>query len=178
MGALGVALGTMVANLSSHKRGWDDRWEEFSSWAEKGRKYQEELMYLIDEDTSAFNRIMEAFAMPKKSDEEKEKRQKAVMEATKYATQVPFRIMETAYRSLEVIKAMVETGIPASVTDAGVGALAVRSCVMGAFLNVKINAADIDDKKFVDDIISKGEEIQEKTIKEEKEILEIVSARI
>ncbi len=178
MGALGVALGTMVANLSSHKRGWDDRWEEFSSWAEKGRKYQEELIYLIDEDTSAFNRIMEAFAMPKKSDEEKEKRQKAVMEATKYATQVPFRIMETAYRSLEVIRAMVETGIPASVTDAGVGALAVRSCVMGAFLNVKINAADIDDKKFVDDIISKGEEIQEKTIKEEKEILEIVSARI
>ncbi len=178
IGALGVALGTMVANLSSHKRGWDDKWEEFSEWAEKGRKYQEELVHLIDEDTNAFNRIMDAFGMPKKTEEEKEKRQEAITEATKYATLIPFRIMETAYKSLEVIKVMAEKGLPASVSDAGVGALAVRSCVMGAFLNVKINAAEIDDKKFVDDIISRGEEIKNKTIKAEKEILDIVDGKI
>jgi glutamate formiminotransferase / formiminotetrahydrofolate cyclodeaminase len=142
MGAMGVALGTMVANLSSHKRGWDDRWEEFSDWAEKGREIQDELIFLVDEDTNAFNGIMSAFSMSKKSDEEIRLRNEAIQDATKYAIEVPFRIMETAHKALSLIKAMVEQGNPNSVTDAGVGALAIRSCVMGAFLNVRVNAGD------------------------------------
>ncbi len=178
MGALGAALGTMVANLSSHKRGWDDCWEEFSDWAEKGRKYQEELMYLVDEDTNAFNKIMEAFKMPKKTEADKTARDKAIEEATKYAIEIPFRMMQTAYNSFEALKAMAETGITASVSDAGVGACAVRSCVMGAFLNVKINAAEVGDRKFARDIIARGEEIQKKTIKAEQEILEIVNGKL
>ena len=178
MGALGVALGTMVANLSSHKRGWDERWDEFSGWAEKGRKYQEELMFLVDEDTRSFNAIMDAFSMPKKSDKEKAARQQAIQDATKYAAEVPFRIMETAYKSMEVIRAMAEEGNPASVTDAGVGALAIRACVMGAFLNVRINVKDIDDAGFADSLISKAEEIEKKTIKAEQEIIGIVNKKI
>jgi glutamate formiminotransferase / formiminotetrahydrofolate cyclodeaminase len=178
MGALGAALGVMVANLSSHKRGWDERWEEFSDWAEKGRAYQEELVFLVDEDTKAFNAIMDAFAMPKKTEEEKEIRSRAIQDATKYATQIPFRIMETAYKSLEVIKAMVEQGIPGSVSDAAVGALAIRSCVMGAFLNVRANVKDIGDATFVDDLLAKAQAIEKSTIETEKEILEIVNRRI
>jgi len=178
MGSLGAALGTMVANLSSHKRGWDDRWEEFSDWAEKGMECQSELTQLIDKDTEAFNKIMEAFKLPKKSEEEKKVRQKAIQEATKNAIMVPFRIMETAYQSLEVIKAMAEKGNPNSVSDAGVGALAVRSAVKGAYLNVKINSADLEDKKFVDDILKKGKKIEEQTENQEKEILKIVQENI
>jgi glutamate formiminotransferase / formiminotetrahydrofolate cyclodeaminase len=178
MGALGVALGTMVANLSSHKRGWDERWEEFSDWAEKGRSYQEELMFLIDEDTSAFNAIMDAYSMPKTTEEERSLRNKAVQDATKYATEVPFRIMETAYKSLEVIKAMAEGGIPNSVTDAGVGALAIRSCVMGAFMNVRINAGGLEDREYADSLIAKAAEIERNTIESEKEIISIVNSRI
>lgn len=178
MGALGVALGTMVANLSSHKRGWDDRWEEFSGWAEKGRAYQEELMFLVDEDTRAFNAIMEAFSMPRKTEEEISSRKQAVQDATKYAAEVPFRIMETAYRSMEVIKAMVESGNTGSVTDAGVGALAIRSCVMGAFLNVRINSCDIEDKSFTGSLISKASEIEKNCIEMEREIIEMVNSSI
>ena len=178
MGALGVALGTMVANISSHKRGWDERWEEFSGWAEKGRSYQEELMFLIDEDTGAFNAIMDAYSMPKTTEEEKSLRNKAVQDATRYATEVPFRIMETAYKSLEVIKAMAESGIPNSVTDAGVGAMAIRSCVLGAFLNVRINAGGLEDREYVDSLIAKAAEIERKTIESEKEIISIVNNRI
>jgi glutamate formiminotransferase/formiminotetrahydrofolate cyclodeaminase len=178
MGSLGAALGTMVANLSSHKRGWDDRWEEFSDWAEKGIALQAELNKLVDEDTDAFNKIMDAFKLPKQTEEEKKKRKQAIQEATKNAIMVPYRIMETAYKSLEVIKAMAETGNPNSVTDAGVGALAVRSAVKGAFLNVKINSMDLEDQSFVDDTIKKGEQIVKDTEKMEQEIIDIVESKI
>ncbi|MFP4025085.1 MAG: glutamate formimidoyltransferase [Thiohalospira sp.] len=178
MGAMGVALGTMVANLSSHKRGWDDRWEEFSNWAEKGMQYQEELLKLVDEDTDAFNKIMDAFGLPKKTDKEKTIRKQAIEDATKNAIMVPFRVMEVAHKSLEVVKAMAEIGNPNSVSDAGVGALAIRSCVKGAHLNVKINASGLDDKDFIHDVSKKAKEIEQKTEKLEKEILTIVENKI
>jgi glutamate formiminotransferase/formiminotetrahydrofolate cyclodeaminase len=178
IGALGVSLGTMVANLSSHKKGWDERWEEFSNWAEKGQQYKNELVKLVDEDTKAFNKIMNAFGLPKGTDEEKAARKKAIQEATKEAIEIPFAVMQNAYGSMEVIKAMAETGNPNSVSDAGVGALCARSAVMGAFLNVKINAAGYDDKNFVNDILAKGKEIENKTIALENEILKIVNDKI
>ncbi len=178
MGAMGVALGTMVANLSSHKRGWDDRWEEFSDWAEKGMQYQNELVRLVDEDTNAFNKIMDAFGLPKKTDEEKELRKQAIEEATKNAILVPFKVMEVSYRALELIKAMAEIGNPNSVSDAGVGALAIRSCVKGAFLNVKINSGDLEDAAFVQTVSEKAMEIERKTEEMEKEILKIVESKI
>ena len=178
MGAMGVALGTMVANLSSHKRGWDDRWEEFSDWAEKGMQYQNELVRLVDEDTNAFNKIMDAFSLPKKTDEEKVFRKQAIEEATKNAILVPFKVMEVSYKALELIKAMAENGNPNSVSDAGVGALAIRSCVKGAFLNVKINSGDLEDVAFVQSVSSKALEIEKKTEEMEKEILKIVESKI
>jgi glutamate formiminotransferase/formiminotetrahydrofolate cyclodeaminase len=178
MGSLGIALGTMVANLSSHKRGWDDSWEEFSQWAEKGKMIQNELLHLVDEDTTAFNKIMDAFRKPNKSDKEKQERKEFIQEATKNAIMVPFKVMETAFRAFEVLKAMAKTGNPNSVSDAGVGALAIRSCVMGAFLNVKINASGLDDKEFVETILQKGKEIETKTKKFEKEILSIVEGKL
>jgi glutamate formiminotransferase/formiminotetrahydrofolate cyclodeaminase len=168
----------MVANLSSHKRGWDDRWEEFSDRAEKGMAIQQELLKLVDEDTNAFNKIMDAFGLPKGTDEEKAARKKAIQEATKYAIEVPFKVMKKSHESLEVIRAMAETGNPNSVSDAGVGALCVRSAVMGAYLNVKINASGLDDKEFVEKILAEGKEIEAKTLQEEKEILEIVNKKI
>lgn len=178
MGSLGIALGTMVANLSSHKRGWDDSWEEFSQWAEKGKMIQNELLHLVDEDTTAFNKIMDAFRKPNKSKNEKQERKEAIEEATKNAIMVPFKVMETAFGAFEVLKAMAETGNPNSVSDAGVGTLAIRSCVMGAFLNVKINASGLDDKEFVETILQKGKEIEIKTKKFEKEILNIVEEKL
>ncbi len=178
VGALGVSLGTMVANLSAHKRGWDDRWEEFSGWAEKGMAYQEALLRYVDEDTNAFNKIMDAFRMPKDSDADKAARKQAIQDATKFAIETPFKVMETAYNSMEVMKAMAEFGNPNSVTDAGVGALCARTAVIGAFLNVKINCGDYNDKAFVDDILKRGNEIQEKAIALEKEILEITESKI
>ncbi|GAB4458143.1 MAG: hypothetical protein Fur0028_12390 [Bacteroidales bacterium] len=178
MGAMGAALGTMVANLSSHKPGWDERWEEFSNWAEKGKKYYEELLFLIDEDTNAFNKIMDAFSLPKSSDSEKEIRKKAIQSATKYAIEVPFRVMNVAYESMEVMKAMAEFGNPNSVTDAGVGAIAARSCVMGAYLNVKINCSSYEDKNFVNDIISVGADIEKNAMALEKKILDTVHSKI
>jgi glutamate formiminotransferase/formiminotetrahydrofolate cyclodeaminase len=178
MGAMGSALGTMVANLSSHKRGWDERWEEFSNWAEKGQKYQTELIRLVDEDTKAFNVIMSAFGLPKGNDEEKAARTKAIQDATKYATEIPFRVMEACFNSMEVMKAMAEIGNPNSVSDAGVGALAARSGVMGAYLNVKINAAGLTDKSFAADIVARGKAIQEKAIALEAEILKVVNEKI
>jgi glutamate formiminotransferase/formiminotetrahydrofolate cyclodeaminase len=178
IGALGVSLGTMVANLSSHKKGWDERWEEFSNWAEKGQQYKSELVKLVDEDTKAFNKIMNAFGLPKGTGEEKTARKKAIQEATKEAIEIPFAVMQNAYGSMEVIKAMAETGNPNSVSDAGVGALCARSAVMGAFLNVKINAAGYDDKNFVNEILAKGTEIENKTIILENEILKIVNEKI
>lgn len=178
IGALGTSLGTMVANLSSHKRGWDERWEEFSDWADKGKKYQEELLHLVDEDTIAFNRIMEAYSLPKSSKAEKDERDKAIREATKQAILIPFRVMQVAFNALEVIDAMVETGNPNSVSDAGVGALAVRIAVMGAHLNVKINMQGLDDQAFKKEINEKAAEIESRTIKKVDSILEVVDKKI
>ncbi len=178
MGSLGVALGTMVANLSSHKRGWDERWEEFSDWAEKGKTLQEELLRLIDEDTQAFNRIMDAYGLQKNTKEEAKKRKEAIQEATRHAIQVPFRVMQCAAGSMELLKAMAETGNPNSVSDAGVGALAVRSCVRGAFLNVKINAGGLEDQEFIDKILNEGKEIENRVMAQEEEILGIVNNNI
>jgi glutamate formiminotransferase/formiminotetrahydrofolate cyclodeaminase len=178
MGAMGVALGTMVANLSAHKAGWDNRWEEFSNWADKGKYYTDQLLKLVDEDTNAFNKIMDALGMPKSSDTEKAARKQAIQDATLYAIEIPFKVMELSYQSMEVMKAMAEIGNPNSVSDAGVGALAARSAVMGAFLNVKINAEGLDDKAKVDAFISKGEQIVAKTQALENNILEIVQKTI
>ncbi len=178
MGALGVSLGTMVANLSSHKRGWDAKWKEFSDWAERGKVIQNTLLLLVDEDTDAFNRILEAFSLPKKSEEEKKLRDTAIQEATKNAILVPLKVMETAYSGFELINEMVEKGNPNSITDAGVGALAIRSCIRGAFLNVKINASGLHDKGFVNTILAKGEDLESKAITAEDSILRIIDGKI
>ncbi len=178
LGALGAALATMVANLSSHKPGWDDRWEEFSIWAEKGQQIKDELLYLVDEDTNAFNKIMDAFGLPKENDDEKAARTAAIQEATKYAIEVPFKTMLKSYEAFDLIKAMIEIGNPNSVTDAGVGALCARSAVMGAFLNVKINASGLNDKTFVEEILKKGLEIENKAKQLEAELIEMVNAKI
>ena len=178
VGSLGVSLATMVANLSSHKKGWDERWEEFSNWAEKGQQFKDELLRLVDADTKAFNGIMNAMSLPKGTDEEKAARKQAMNEATKVAIEVPFQVMKLSYDSMEVIKAMAEVGNPNSVSDAGVGALCARSAVMGAFMNVRINASGYDDKGFVDDVLAKGREIEKKTITLEGEILNIVNNKI
>ena len=178
MGALGISLATMVANLSSHKPGWDERWEEFSAWAEKGQALKDELLMLVDEDTRAFNLIMDAFGLPKSNDSEKAARTQAIQDATRYAIEVPYRVMLRSFESMEIIKAMAEIGNPNSVTDAGVGALAARSAVMGAFLNVKINASGLHDKVFVEEMLSAGNQLQEKAKAMETEILEIVNAKI
>ena len=178
MGAMGISLATMVANLSSHKPGWDERWEEFSGWAEKGQALKDELLMLVDEDTRAFNLIMDAFGLPKGNDSEKVARTNAIQQATKYAIEVPFRVMQRSFDCMEIIKAMAETGNPNSVTDAGVGALAVRSAVMGAFLNVKINASGLHDKSFVTKVLSDGNQLQDKVIAMESEIMAIVNSKI
>jgi glutamate formiminotransferase/formiminotetrahydrofolate cyclodeaminase len=178
IGALGVSLATMVANLSSHKKGWDDRWEEFSDWAEKGQHYKDELTKLVDADTTAFNKIMAAFGLPKSTDEEKALRKQAIQNATKFAIDIPFKVMQISYGSMTLIKAMAEIGNPNSVSDAGVGALCARSAVMGAFMNVRINASGYDDKTVVNEIISKGKAIELKTIALEAEILKIVNDKI
>ena len=178
IGALGVSLATMVANLSSHKKGWDDRWEEFSVWAEKGQYFKDELTKLVDADTTAFNKIMTAFGLPKSTDEEKTNRKQAIQEATKFAIDIPFKVMQLSYDSMALIKAMAEIGNPNSVSDAGVGALCARSAVMGAFMNVRINASGFDDKVVVNDIIAKGKEIEEKTLALEAAILKIVNDKI
>jgi len=178
MGALGISLATMVANLSSHKPGWDERWEEFSLWAEKGQALKAELLMLVDEDTRAFNLIMEAFGLPKGNDAEKAARTAAIQGATRYAIEVPFRVMQRSFECMEIIRAMAETGNPNSVTDAGVGALAARSAVIGAFLNVKINASGLHDKTFIESVLSEGNQIQDRTIAMESEILTIVNSKI
>ncbi|MCW3078207.1 MAG: glutamate formimidoyltransferase [Bacteroidetes bacterium] len=178
VGSLGVSLATMVANLSSHKKGWDDRWEEFSDWADKGQRIKDELLRLVDADTAAFNKIMSAFGLPKSSEEEKKIRTQAIQDATKFAIEIPFKVMQLSFESLQLIKAMAEHGNPNSVSDAGVGALCARSAVLGAFMNVRINASGYEDKNFVKDILAKGKSIEEKTIAEEETILKIVDAKI
>ncbi|MGL5681774.1 MAG: glutamate formimidoyltransferase [Marinifilaceae bacterium] len=178
MGALGASLAAMVANLSSHKRGWDSRWEEFSDWAEKGKQFQMDLLKLVDEDTLAFNKIMDAFGLPKKTDEEKQARKQAIQDATKFATEVPFRTMKLCYDAMAVAKAMAEVGNPNSVSDAGVGALACRSGVYGAYLNVKINAAGLDDKDYARTVIAEAEKMVHLASELEKEIIAIVDEKI
>ena len=178
MGALAAALGTMVANLSSHKAGWDDRWEFFSNWADNGMAVMNELLYLVDEDTAAFNKIMDVFGMPKSTDEEKAARAEAMEVATLYATQVPLRTMKAAYKAFDVVRAMAEEGNPNSVSDAGVGALAARSAVMGACLNVKINAAGLKDRAVAEALVKEAEEIQAAAQKAEAEILAVVESKI
>ena len=177
-GALGAALATMVANLSAHKKGWDERWLEFSDWAEKGEQYKTGLLKLVDADTKAFNKIMSAFGLPKATDEEKTIRATAIQEATKLAIEVPFKVMQAAHAVMEVIQAMAIRGNPNSISDAGVAALCARSAVMGAFMNVRINAAGYGDKKFVTEIISKGKEIENKVVAKETEILKLVNEKI
>ena len=176
--ALGISLGTMVANLSAGKTGWENSWQEFSDWAEKGQSLKKQLLNLVDEDTAAFNKIMEAFQFPKSTDEEKTLRKAAIQSATKYAIEVPFKVMQLSYECFEIIKPMIEKGNPNSVTDAGVGALCARSAVMGSFLNVKVNATSYDDKGFVADILRRGEEIEKKTILMEAELIKKVNERI
>ncbi len=178
MGALGAALGTMVANLSSHKAGWDERWEFFSDWADKGHALMSELLHLVDEDTEAFNRIMAVFAMPKSTDEEKAARSAALQEATLYATEVPLRTMETSFKAFDIVRAMAEEGNPNSVSDAGVGALTIRSAVMGACLNVKINAAGLKDRQKAEALIARAEQIVAQAQKAEAEILAAVESKI
>ena len=178
MGALGAALGTMVANLSSHKAGWDDRWEEFSDWADRGQALLAELLHLVDEDTEAFNRIMAVFAMPKSTDEEKAARSAALQEATLYATEVPLRTMKAAVRVFPLVRAMAETGNPNSVSDAGVGALAARSAVLGACLNVKINAAGLKDRERAGALVAEAESIAADAVHLETEVLAIVEEKI
>jgi glutamate formiminotransferase / formiminotetrahydrofolate cyclodeaminase len=176
IGALGVALGTMVANLSCHKKGWDEKWKEFSDWAERGKEIQNILLNLVDEDTAAFKRIIEASSLPKISEEEINIRNTAIQDATKKATEIPLRIMETALLGFELIREMVEKGNPNSVTDAGVGALALRSCIKGALLNVKINALGLSDKAFVEKIISLGCQIETKATMEEEAIINLIES--
>ena len=172
-GAMGAALATMVANLSANKRGWDDRWEEFSSWAEKGISYQKELLELVDEDTKAFNQIMDAFKLPKENESDIKKRNDAIQNATKNAILTPYRVMQVALDSMSVIKKMAEIGNPNSITDACVAALCARTAVRGAFLNVQINCLDYNDKSFVEDINKKGKNILEKALKLENKIISI-----
>jgi glutamate formiminotransferase / formiminotetrahydrofolate cyclodeaminase len=178
VGALGAALGSMVANLSAHKRGWDNRWEEFSDWAEKGKLAHDRLLKLVDEDTTAFNAIIDAFGLPKNTDQEKKLRSTAIQAATKHAIEVPFEVMQTAYRSLEVIQTMATIGNPNSLSDAGVGALCARTAVYGAYLNVRINAGGLSDKVFIDDVLAKASQLLQQTLSKEAEILRLVEGRI
>ncbi|MES2125246.1 MAG: glutamate formimidoyltransferase [Gemmatimonadota bacterium] len=178
LGTLGAALGTMVANLSSHKRDWDERWKEFSDQAEAGQRHLVELLALVDEDTAAFTRVMNAFGLPKATAEEKAARSAAIQEATRAATQVPFQVMQVTLNSMTLIKSMAESGQESSVSDAGVAALCARSAVMGAFLNVKINAASLKDREFADDLLSRGAAIEHEAQALEREILAIVNGKI
>lgn len=178
VGALGVSLGTMVANLSAHKAGWDDKWEFYSNWAEKGQAYKNKLLFLVDEDTNAFNKIIDGFRMPKTTIEEKEARKNAIENATKYATEIPFEVMKTAYESMEVMQAMVKDGLQTSLSDAGVGALCARTAVIGAYFNVRINAKDIKDRSFAEEILKKATFIYEKAIALEKEVMAYIDERM
>jgi len=178
VGVLGVSLGTMVANLSASKKGWEDRWEEFSNWAEKGQAYKKQLLDLVDEDTRSFNAIMNGFSLPKGTDEEKAIRKQAIQDATKYAIEVPLKVMEVSLATMEIMKAMVEIGNPNSITDAGVGALCARTAVMGAHMNVKINTGSYDDKTFVADILKKSAAIEEQAVKLEGDIVALVNKAI
>jgi glutamate formiminotransferase/formiminotetrahydrofolate cyclodeaminase len=178
MGALGAALGAMVANLSSHKPGWDERWEEFSNYAVKGQQLKEKLLWLVDEDTNAFNRIMNAMGMPKGTDEEKTARKKAMEEATKYAIEIPFQTLHYAYEVFDLCEAMIEKGNPNSVTDAGVGVLCTKAAITGAYLNVRINATGLEDKAFAEEMVAKAKTYVEKATTREAELIQRVETII
>ena len=178
LGVLGVSLATMVANLSSHKKGWDERWKEFGDQAEQGQQLKDKLLKLVDADTESFNAIMSAFTLPKSTAAEKEIRSNAIQEATRKAIEIPLEVMKLSLESLSLIKSMANTGNPNSVSDAGVGALCARSAVMGAFLNVKINCASYEDVNFVNQIIGEGQQIEDAAIEVEQEILRIVNSKI
>ena len=174
-GALAASLAVMVANLSAHKRGWDDKWEFFSKIGEEGMKIQSQLIDLVDEDTEAFNSIMNAYSLPKDNEEEKQIRNNHIQNATKNAIEVPFKIMEASFKSIDIIKKMALRGNPNSITDVGVAMHCTKAAINGGFLNVRINCKDLDDKDFVEKIISKGNKILEKTNIEENKILAIVN---
>lgn len=178
LGALGVSLATMVANLSSHKKGWDERWREFGDQAEVGQQIKDKLLKLVDADTESFNAIMSAFSLPKSTTEEKLARGKAIQEATRKAIEIPLQVMQLALESMDLIKSMAESGNPNSVSDAGVGALCARSAVMGAFLNVKINCTGYEDVNFVRQILETGQRMEQTAIVKEQEILQLVNEKI
>jgi len=178
MGALGASLGGMVANLSAGKRGWDDKLEYFSNWAVKAQQLKDELLSLVDEDTAAFNKVMDAVALPKESAEEKVTRAAAIAKATKYAAEVPLKVMETASKSYELLAEMAERGNPASVSDVGVGAIATRSCIEGAALNVRINLAQLKDEKFKSALLKRIEQISTDSDTEFKKIYQVVGSKL
>lgn len=178
VGALGVSLATMAANLSSHKRGWDARWEEFSDAAERGQKIKDALLSTVDEDTDAFNQIMAAFGLPKNSPEEKAARKAAIQAATRVAIEVPFKVMRLAFDSLPLIRQMVETGNPNSVTDAGVGALCARAAIRGAYMNIQVNTGGLDDKEYAAQVLSAGKKMADAADIAEQEILRIVESKL
>jgi glutamate formiminotransferase/formiminotetrahydrofolate cyclodeaminase len=178
VGALGVSLGTMVANLSAHKPGWDEKWMFYSQWAEKGQEYKNQLLFLVDEDTNAFNKIIAGFRLPKSNETEVTIRNEAVENATKYATEIPFKVMETAYNSMEVMHAMTREGLQNSLSDAGVGVLCARTAVIGAYFNVRINAKDIKDRVFADRILENAKNIFQKTIAKEQEIISLIDSKM
>lgn len=178
VGTLGVSLGAMVANLSAHKPGWDSKWEYFSNWAEKGQQYKNDLLFLVDEDTNAFNKIIDGFRMPKTNNEEIEIRKQAIEDATKYATEIPFKVMETACNSIEVMLEMMKNGLQNSLSDGGVGVLCAKTAVTGAYFNVRINAKDIKDRKFAETILAKAEDIYQQTIGLENEMMQIINSKI
>jgi glutamate formiminotransferase/formiminotetrahydrofolate cyclodeaminase len=178
LGTLGISLGTMVANLSASKKGWEDRWEEFGAWAEKGQQLKKELLFLVDEDTRAFNAIMNAFQLPKSTPEETSARKAAIQSATKNAIEVPYRVMEKSLATMDIILAMAESGNPNSASDAGVGALCARAAVSGAFLNVKINASSFDDKNYAAEMIKKGTAVERKAVELEEKILKTVESKL
>lgn len=178
VGVLGISLATMVANLSSSKKGWEAEWEYFSKIAGQGQALKNQLLYLVDEDTRAFNAIMDAFKLPKNTDAEKADRNVAIQSATKFAIEVPYKVMQLAYESMSLIKAMAQKGNPNSVSDAGVGALCARTAVSGAFLNVKINASGFEDKKYVSTLIENALSLESNAIELEKSIMNIVNSKI
>lgn len=178
MGALAAALGTMVANLSAHKRGWDDRWKEFSNWAERGQDVMERLLRLVDEDTEAFAKIMDVFSMPKGTEEEKAARAEAMEKATLYASRVPLKTMQTAMEAMPVALAMARIGNPASASDAGVGAIAALAAVRGAHLNVRINAAGLKDRALASELTDEAARIEAEAVAAEAEVLAEVNKNI
>ncbi len=178
LGALGASLGGMVANLSAGKRGWDDKLEYFSGWAVKAQQLKDELLSLVDEDTGAFSKVMDAFALPKESPEEKDARAAAIEEATKHAAEIPLRVMETSFKSYELLSEMAEKGNPASISDVGVGALATRACIGGAAMNVQINLGQLKDENFRSALLKKVQKISADSDARFRQIHQIVESKL